>query len=98
MEIKFGDIGRSLGTRFLGQQLRVQIEDSFKNNQFVEFNFEGVDLISHSFADECFGKLLLNFDMNFLKVHSTFTGISPLVKKTIVFVLKERAANSLQPA
>ncbi|WP_321826274.1 STAS-like domain-containing protein [Maribacter dokdonensis] len=90
MQIDFGNIGSSLGTRALGQELRLEIEKSLKSGGFIVFNFEGVQLISHSFADECFGKLLLSLDFNNIKSNSTFKNTNDLVKKTISFTLKER--------
>lgn len=92
MEIQFKHIGNSLGTRVLGESIRTKIEDSIHNNMFVTFDFEGVDLISHSFADECFGKLLLTWDLNALKAKTTFKNTNDIIKKTIAFTLKERAS------
>ena len=94
MEINFGHINNSLGTRVLGQKLRLKIEESLKVGEVVTFNFEGVNMISHSFADECFGKLLLTWDIEDLKLMSTFKNTSSLVKKTVAFTLKERVAQS----
>ncbi|MFC4875034.1 STAS-like domain-containing protein [Negadavirga shengliensis] len=90
MRIRFRDIGESLGTRVLGEQIRRQIEASFEKEEFVSFDFEGVSVISHSFADECFGKLLLNRDLEDIKSLSTFLNANDLVRKTIAITLKER--------
>lgn len=92
MQINFGHINSSLGTRVLGQKMRLEIEESLNNGVFVIFNFEGVNTISHSFADECFGKLLLSWSIDDLKAKSTFQNTNPLIKKTVAFTLKERAA------
>ena len=91
MVINFGHIGNSLGTRALGQKLREQIEENLHKGEFVSFDFSNVSSVSHSFADECFGKLLLSFDFQFLKANSTFLNTNDLVKRTITFTLKERA-------
>lgn len=91
MEINFGHIGNSLGTRVLGKEIRLEIEESLKNGEFVTFNFEGVKLISHSFADECFAKLIEVVELSELKKKSTFKNANDLVKKTIAFTIKERA-------
>lgn len=91
MEIKFGHIGSSLGTRVLGQKLRLEIEESLRNGDFITFDFKGVNMVSHSFADECFGKLLLTLELTELKTKSTFTNTNELVKKAVAFTLKERA-------
>jgi len=47
-------------------------ELALSKNEFVVFDFEGVDFISHSFADECFGKLLLTIKLSELKQKTTF--------------------------
>lgn len=92
MLFKFNNIGSSLGTRVVAEKVRLEIEDSLRNGAFVTFDFTDVTSISHSFADECFGKLLINWDLNELKSKSTFTNANDLIKKTIAFTLKERAA------
>lgn len=91
MEIIFGNISKSLGTRMLGSKIRTDIEKSFSKGEFVLFDFEGVTSISHSFADECFGKLLLSFELKFLQSQSTFRNTNELVQKTILFTLNERS-------
>lgn len=90
MEINFGHIGNSLGTRVLGKKIRLEIEESLRNGEFVTFNFEGVKLISHSFSDECFAKLIEVIELEHLKKKSTFKNANDLVKKTIAFTIKER--------
>lgn len=90
MEIVFGHIGMSLGTRVLGQKLRLDIEAALTEGKKVKFNFEGVNLVSHSFADECFGKLLLNRKLEELQEVTTFVNANEIVKKIIAFTLKER--------
>lgn len=91
MEINFAHIGDSLGTRVLGEKIRLEIEQSLKSDNFVTFNFQNVKLISHSFADECFGKLLISWSLDDLKIKTTFIGANPIIKKTIAFTLEERA-------
>ena len=90
MTINFKNSGTSLGTRFLGQKFRLEIEESLSKNEFVVFDFNGVDFISHSFADECFGKLLLEIKLSDLKEKTTFKNANELIKRTIAFTLKER--------
>lgn len=90
MRINFGEISTSHGTRKKGLEWRIQIENSIRNNSFVTFNFENVDVVSHSFADECFAKLLLTFDLETIKKNTTFVNANDLVMKTIAFTIKER--------
>lgn len=93
MEINFEHIGSSLGTRVLAKNVRLEIEKSLKSGSFVTFNFNNVRLVSHSFADECFGKLLMTWSIADLKANTTFVGANSVIKKTIAFTLEERANN-----
>lgn len=90
MEAVFGNTEKSLGTRILAKNFRTQIEKKLVNNGFVIFNFQDVNLISHSFADECYGKLLLTINLEQLKAQTSFINTKPEIKKMISFVLKER--------
>jgi hypothetical protein len=56
----------------------------------VIFDFKGLEFVSHSFSDECFGKLLLRLPFPELKSKSTFVNASKLVKKTIAFAINDR--------
>ncbi|WP_339870068.1 STAS-like domain-containing protein [uncultured Algoriphagus sp.] len=93
--ILFNSFASNLGTRVLGQEIRVQIEQLLESNDFVIFDFKGVDFVSHSFSDECFGKLLLKFPFPELKSKSTFVNASELVKKTIALAINDRLKASL---
>ena len=90
MKIAFSHIGKSLGTRFLANKIRMQVETGMANKQFVTFDLTGVESMSHSFADECFGKLLLTHDLNSIKSNSTFIGAKKEVEQVILFTIKER--------
>lgn len=90
MTIKFSNIGTSLGTRFLGEEIRKEILSALGRNEFVTFDFSDVKYISHGFADECFGKLLVSMIIEELKKKTTFQDANPLVKRTIAFALKGR--------
>lgn len=98
MNIQLGNINKSLGTRSLGSRLRMEIEETLKKGEFVCFDFSNVDFISHSFADECFGKLLLTWDIGELKKVTTFMNANPLVKSIISFTFKERQQMLLSAA
>lgn len=93
MEITFANMGKSLGTRVLGQEIRHKIEDSLSRGERVIFNFSGVRLVSHSFADECFAKLLLIWDLDQIKSMTTFVEANDFVKKTVSFTMRERMAD-----
>lgn len=90
MTINDSHFGTHLGTRFLGLTVRKDIEQALAFEALVVFDFSGVEFISHSFADECFGKLLLSIKIEELKGKTTFKDANILVKRTIAFALKER--------
>lgn len=93
--IAFNNFSSNLGTRVLGQEIRMQIESILDSKDFVVFDFAGVEFVSHSFSDECFGKLLLRLSFEELKSKSTFVNASELVKKTIALAINDRLKASL---
>lgn len=95
MLIVFNQLGKDLGTRVLGQEIRLRVEKAFSNGDFVSFDFDKVELISHSFADECFGKLLLTWDLDFMKKNSTFLNTNDLVGRAIAFTLLKRSSRQI---
>jgi len=85
MIIKFSEINSSLGTRKLGKEIRHNMISQIQSNEIIIFDFENVDLISNSFADECFAKLLEVFSLEIIKKKTTFKNanndISMVIKK-----------------
>jgi len=94
MHLKFSDLGTSLGTRSLGRTIRLQIEDSIRSNDCVILDFKGVTVVSHAFADECFAKLFLDWDLEKVKSLTKFKNTIEPVKIIISFSISERI-NSL---
>ncbi len=90
MLIHFKDIGSSLGTRQLGAEIRNQIENRFDFSDRIIMDFSGVDVISNSFADECFGKLFLTHNLDFIRNHISFKNTTPFVKAVISKSLNQR--------
>lgn len=86
--IKFSKYGSVLTTRRLGREIRTtQIENRLRSNHRIVFDFSEVDLVTHSFADECFGKLLEDFDLVFVKSTTTFESYNKKVKIQIIRVI-----------
>lgn len=50
--INFNEIGTSLGTGSLGSKTRDIIVEKIQTNDKVFLDFEGVDVVTNSFADE----------------------------------------------
>lgn len=94
MLIEFGHIGTHLGTRFAGASVREKIISSFGETDKFVFDFAGVETVSNSFADECFAKLIFNFEMEDIKGKTTFQNASPFIKAVIANAFKQRLTKS----
>ena len=90
MLIEFGHIGSHLGTRFAGATVREKITSYFNDTDKFVFDFAGVETVSKSFADECFAKLIFEFDVEQIRRKTTFKNTSPYIKATIANAYKER--------
>jgi hypothetical protein len=47
-------------------------------------------VVFNSFADECFAKLIFDFDMDTIKMFTTFQNALPFIKMVIANAFKER--------
>ncbi|MDI0267802.1 STAS-like domain-containing protein [Clostridioides difficile] len=89
MIIKFLEFGKSLGTRQLGKKIRTDIINSIKKGDKVIFDFNGVSIISNSFADECFGKILEEMDLQTLVNNTEFKDTNDNIRIIIKSVLRK---------
>ena len=87
---KFVTIGENLGTRVLGEKVRNMLLPMILGNEKVVLDFEGVNMVSNSFADECLAKLLLSMPLEELKRRTTFRGVNNFVRKNIAVAFKGR--------
>ena len=87
---KFVTIGENLGTRVLGEKVRNMLLPMILGNEKVVLDFEGVNVVSNSFADECLAKLLLSMPLEELKRRTTFRGVNNFVRKNIAGAFKRR--------
>ena len=90
MRIEFSHIGKQLSTRLAGATVRKQIVTGIEKNEHIVFDFSGVEMVSNSFADECFAKLVLDFDLPRVRQYTTFQNASPFIKAVIANSFKER--------
>ncbi len=90
MRIEFSHIGKQLSTRVSGASVRKKVIQCIEKNEKVIFDFSEVEIVSNSFADECFAKLMLDFDLPRVKAHTTFENASPFIKAVIANSFKER--------
>ena len=94
---KFNQFGEYLGTRMLGENVREKLLPLISGKEKVILDFEGVDVVSNSFADECLAKLLLTMTLDDLKQRTTFRGLNDFAKKNIALAFKRRLC-AIQPA
>lgn len=85
--VVFNRIGTSLGTRDLGSKTRDEIIEKINNNEKVFLDFEGVDVVTNSFADECFRKLREKISTEIFKSKITFLNTNDFVQRVIISAL-----------
>ena len=87
---KFRGIGEALGTRQLGAQVREMLLPLIESNDKVVLDFEGVSVVSNSFADECLAKLLLVMPFDVLKQRTTFVSVNDFARRNIAIAFRRR--------
>lgn len=86
----FVQYGKDLGTRQLGVQVRNALMPLIQSEDKVILDFSGVNVVSNSFADECIAKLLLTFPLEELKRRTTFQGLNPIARESVLVALQRR--------
>lgn len=83
-----------LGSRDSGEKLHsriVELLSSQENKDMkLELDFNGVNRVSHSFADEVFGLMTSRFGVNFIQTHIDLCNASGHIKTMCNFAIKER--------
>ena len=74
----------------LGADVREKLVPLLNAEEKVVLDFEGVDVVSNSFADECLAKLLLTMSLEELKQCTTFRGLNDFARKNIALAFKRR--------
>jgi hypothetical protein len=90
MTFQFKHIGLHLGTRVHGAEVRSEIIAAMAQSDKIIFDFSEVEIVSNSFADECFAKLTSIFSMEEIKAKTTFVNAIPFVKAVIANSFKAR--------
>ncbi|RKO65752.1 STAS-like domain-containing protein [Desulfofundulus salinus] len=88
--IMLGSISTHLTTRALGKRVRELILKRLESSTQVLLDFTGVEMASHSFCDEAFGKLLQELGFVKFKRRVKFSGCSAEVESVIKFALRNR--------
>lgn len=86
----FREYGENLGTRRLGKRVREQLIPLLEQDERVELDFTGVNVVSNLFADECIAKLLLTMPLSELKSRTTFRGLNPIASEGVLTALQRR--------
>jgi hypothetical protein len=91
--------GSFLGTRRLGTKVRAEILEACTDSEQLTIDFSGVDAISHSFADECVGGLLVGLGAEAFKARIRFKGMTEEMNTLLKLVTLRRiqAAKMVQP-
>ena len=76
-----------LSTRESGAILRDEIRKHIENNIPVILDFEGINMITQSFADEIVGIFIREYGVNFAKSRIKIKNANELVKTIIKFVI-----------
>jgi hypothetical protein len=85
--ILFGNISSSLGTRDLGAKIRMDIIEKINTNDKVFLDFSGVEVVTNSFADECFRKLRETVRDEIFKSKIAFINTNDFVQRVIISAL-----------
>lgn len=85
--IQFSKIGTSLGTRDLGAKIRLSIQEEIEKNDKVFLDFQGVNVITNSFANECFGKLRQAISTETFKGKIAFINTNDFIQRVIISAL-----------
>jgi hypothetical protein len=91
-DIKLNGYGKFLGTRELGTQIRNAIVPKLSHGTTVVIDFNNIEGITNSFADECFGKLIIETGTAPFKEHVKFTNLDPTEKSILNFALMNRTS------
>ena len=87
LTIQFNKIGTSLGTRDLGARIRVSIESEIEKNDKVFLDFKDVEVITNSFANECFGKLRESISTETFRNKVAFINTNDFIQRVIISAL-----------
>lgn len=89
---KFNTYGRELATRILGKKVREVILPLINETsaEKLVLDFEGVNIVTNSFADECLAKLIYEMSFETLKSKTTFRNLNDTARKYIAFAFQRR--------
>lgn len=93
MIIKMNEFGTSLVTRVSGRRAYDEIMASTDNlTEKPTFDFEGVETVTNSFADEVFGRIALERGLDGMRESTSFVNIRPFWARVVRNAINNRAA------
>ncbi len=90
MDIILKKTGKILGLRETGKRLRENLESALNNNQTVIIDFDDVDSVSSSFADEFIAKTYINVGRKKFLENVKIKNANEFIKVIINSSLSER--------
>ena len=85
------EFGSVLCTRQSGRLANNAAMASLAQGDHVEFDFDGVESVTNSFADELFGRLALELGMDKLKSAMSFSHVNRSSARFILSVMERRS-------
>ncbi|MBR4676574.1 MAG: STAS-like domain-containing protein [Bacteroidales bacterium] len=97
---KFSIYGHELATRLLGKKVREILLPLIKgtNSEKIVLDFEGVNIVTNSFADECLAKIIYDIPFETLKSRTTFRNLNDTSRRYIAFAFQRRLNEIKSPA
>ena len=81
--LRLQEVGKVLGSRASGEQIRRQVEAWLQQGERVVLDFEGVEMATPSFTDELVGKLFLEWGPEALRERLRVVNVSPQTRALI---------------
>ncbi|MBQ8476860.1 STAS-like domain-containing protein [bacterium] len=95
--IKLKENGSALGLRELAKQIGVNIKNAINENKNIILDFDKVNSISSSFADELIAKIMLECGqekfVNLVKIRNTNDFVKAMITNSIIQRLESQEQN-----
>lgn len=95
--VKLDTWGTSLNSRHLGATIRASAEAVMAQEQEVTIDFSGIMMVSHSFADELLGKLIVQLGATAFQERVHLHNVDPEIAPILRFVFRNRTTAAPAP-
>lgn len=90
MVLNMLDFGDNLCTRASGRAVYESVVKTIQaSGETLVFDFDGVSVVTNSFADEVFGRLAMEFGLEKLIKATTFRNVSDFPAKVISYAVQD---------